>query len=160
MAHHLAQINIGRFRLPSEHPANTDFMNALDEVNAIAETQDGFIWRLTGDGNNAVDLRPYPDPLIAVNMSLWRDLDALAAFVYRNGAHRTIMRRRREWFEHMDVYMALWWVEAGRTPTIADGQAALETLARLGPTPAAFTFKTPFPAPGEREVRPVLDECA
>jgi hypothetical protein len=158
--HHLAQINIARFRLPAEHPANADFMNALDEVNAIAEAQDGFLWRLKGEGDSAVDLRPFPDPQVVVNMSLWRDLESLAAFAYRNPAHRAIMRRRREWFEEMDVYMALWWVEAGRLPAVEDGKAALERLARLGPTPAAFTFKTPFPAPGERHVRPVLDACA
>jgi hypothetical protein len=158
--HHLAQINIARFRLPSAHPANADFMNALDEVNAVAEAQEGFIWRLKGEGDNAIDLRPYPDPQVAVNMSLWRDLDALAAFVYRNPAHWAIMRRRREWFAHMDVYLALWWVEAGRIPRVEDGKAAIETLTRLGPTPAAFTFKTPFPPPGEGRVRPVLDACA
>ena len=34
---HLAQVNIGRFRQPTDHPDNAVFMNNLDRVNAIAE---------------------------------------------------------------------------------------------------------------------------
>jgi Domain of unknown function (DUF3291) len=160
MSHHLAQINIARFRLPQEHAANADFMNELDRVNALAEAQPGFVWRLKGDGNNAVDLRPYPDPQMAINMSVWTNLDALSAFVYRNGEHRGIMRRRREWFEHMEFYMALWWVPIGHMPTIEEAKAKIDLIARLGPTREAFTFKQPFPAPGETSISPVLDECA
>jgi hypothetical protein len=92
-------------------------------------------------------------------MSLWSDLDALAAFVYRT-AHREVMRRRREWFEAMETYMALWWVPVGHRPDPAEGMARLATLERLGPTSEAFTFKTPFPAPDSQPATPVLDECA
>lgn len=159
MTYHLAQINIGRFRLPVEHPANADFVANLDRINALAEEQRGFVWRLKGEGNNATDLKPYDDPNMAINMSVWTDMDALAAFVYRT-SHREIMRRRREWFEHMDVYMALWWVPAGHTPTIEEGKAKVELIARLGPTRDAFTFKQPFPAPDAAPIAPVLDECA
>ncbi|MBL8549500.1 MAG: DUF3291 domain-containing protein [Hyphomonadaceae bacterium] len=159
-SHHLAQINIARFRLPQEHAANADFMAALDAVNALAEASPGFVWRLKGEGNSAVDLTPYPDPQIAINMSVWTDLDALASFAYRNSEHRAIMRRRREWFEHMDFHLALWWVRAGHLPSIGEGQAKIDLIARLGPTPEAFTFKQPFPAPGNDRIEPILDECA
>jgi len=71
MTHHLAQVNIARFRLPQDHPVNEDFINALDEINALAETQDGFVWRLVGDGNNAVDIQPFEDPQMGINMSVW-----------------------------------------------------------------------------------------
>ena len=160
MAFHLAQINIAKFRLPADHPVNADFVGNLDRVNAIAETQPGFVWRLVGDGNNALDISVFDDPDVAINMSVWTDLDALAEFVYRTPAHLEIMRRRREWFEHIDVYMALWWVYAGHVPTPLDGKERLEILARCGPTQDAFTFKKPFPPPGENNVRPVLDDCA
>lgn len=159
MTYHLAQINIGRFRLPVEHPANADFVANLDRINALADSQPGFIWRLKGEGNNATDIKPYDDPNMAINMSVWRDLDALAAFVYRT-SHREIMRRRREWFEEMAVYLALWWVSAGHTPSIEEGKARVEMLARLGPTPEAFTFKQPFAAPDATPIAPVLEECA
>jgi hypothetical protein len=161
MKYHLAQVNIGRFIRPVEDPANADFVDALDQVNALAEASPGFVWRLTGDGNNATDIKPFPDdPNMAINMSVWESVDALAAFVYRNMDHRGVMRRRREWFEEMKVYMALWWVPAGTLPTIEDAKAKLALLERLGPTPEAFTFRQPFAAPSGDDVAPVLDECA
>jgi hypothetical protein len=157
---HLAQINIGRLRAPVDDPMIADFVANLDRINALAEGQPGFVWRLTGDGNDATDIQPDPDdPLLAINVSVWTDLDALAAFVYRT-AHREVMRRRREWFQAMETYMALWWVPVGHAPTPAEAMARLATLQRLGPTAAAFTFKAPFPAPDGQSAAPVLDECA
>jgi hypothetical protein len=161
MKWHLAQVNVGRFIKPVEDPANADFINALDHVNALAEASPGFVWRLTGDGNNATDIKPFPDdPNMAINMSVWESIDALAAFVYRNMDHRGVMRRRREWFEERQVYMALWWVPAGTLPTIEDAKAKLALLEQLGPTQEAFTFRQPFAAPSGDDVAPVLDECA
>jgi hypothetical protein len=45
------------------------------------------------------------------------------------------------------IGLALWWVPAGHRPAATEGIARLEKLARLGPTPEAFTFKSPFPPP-------------
>jgi hypothetical protein len=98
--------------------------------------------------------------MVAMNMSVWESLEALAAFVYRS-EHRLFMRRRREWFEAPDaLYLALWWVPSGHRPTPAEGRERLETLRRDGPTPYAFSFREPFPAPGGPAEAPVLDECA
>lgn len=160
MSHHLAQINIAKFRLPVDHPANADFVANIDRVNAIAESQPGFVWRLVGDGNNALDIHAFDDPNMAINMSVWTDLEALAAFVYRDAGHRDVMRRRKEWFEVMETYMALWWVPKGHIPTPGEGKKRLEILEQEGPTPEAFTFKTPFPPPGGTFIHPILDECA
>ncbi|MBW8813048.1 MAG: DUF3291 domain-containing protein [Caulobacterales bacterium] len=158
--YHLAQVNVGRLKAPVDHPMIADFKNNLDRINALAEGQPGFVWRLTGDGNDATDIQPKPDdPLFAINMSVWTDVASLGAFVYRT-AHVEIMRRRREWFEVMETYMCLWWVPAGHEPTVQEAMDRLETLERLGPTPQAFTFKTPFPAPNGQPATPVLDECA
>ena len=155
----LAQVNIGRLRAPIDHPMIQDFVDNLDSVNALAQASPGFVWRLKGEGDNATDLAPYDDPLVAINMSTWTDIPSLGAFVYR-GDHVRIMRRRREWFEHMDLYMVLWWVPAGHRPTIAEAKAKLALLEADGPTAEAFTFKIPFPAPDQTSVEPVLDECA
>lgn len=162
MKYHLAQVNIGRFIKPPADPVNADFMNRLDHVNALAEASPGFIWRLkSDDSNNATDIRPWPEePNLAINMSVWESIEQLAAFAYRNMDHRGVMRSRREWFEEMKVYMALWWIPAGTIPTLQDAKDRLALLEKLGPTPEAFTFKQPFPAPSGAEVRPVLDECA
>ena len=160
MTYHLAQVNIGKFRKPSADPVNDDFMNNLDRVNALAEASPGFIWRLTGEGNNATDIRVFDDPAMAINMSVWTDVEVLAAFAYRHPEHRTIMRRRKEWFEETKVYMVLWWIPAGTIPTLAEAKDRLARLERLGPTPDAFTFKQPFPAPNGPTVRSVLEECS
>jgi hypothetical protein len=157
----IAQINISRFVLPADHAANADFMNALDSVNAVAEGSDGFIWRLVGDGNNATDVEVVPgDPRLIANMSVWRDIEALGAFVYRQTDHLPVMRRRKEWFETMEVFQALWWVPAGHRPSIAEGLERIAQLKATGPTQDAFTFRQPFPAPDGMPIRPLLDECA
>lgn len=160
MDYHLAQLNIARFLVPSDDPANADFVGALDRVNAIAESHPGFVWRLVGEGNDALDIRPFDDPNMAMNMSVWRDLDSLAEFVYRTPAHREIMRRRAEWFEKIETYIALWWIPAGHRPTVQEATEKLRLLESLGPTPAAFTFKKPFPSPNGDHQKPVMDECA
>ena len=59
-----------------------------------------------------------------------------------------MMRRRREWFDRLDVSLALWWVPAGTRPTLREGVERLARLARLGPTAAAFTFVRPFDPAG------------
>ncbi|QMW23562.1 DUF3291 domain-containing protein [Sandaracinobacteroides saxicola] len=158
---HLAQINIARFRLSRDHPANADFIAALDPVNAQADAAPGFIWRLVGDGNDATDIEVLPnDPNLIVNMSVWTDLDALAAYAYRQPDHLAIMRRRRDWFEPGSTRVALWWLPAGTLPTVAEGMARIAHLDRHGPTAHAFGFRTPFPAPDGTPALPVLDDCA
>jgi Domain of unknown function (DUF3291) len=158
---HLAQINIARFHLPKDHPDNAGFMTALDPVNAQADGAPGFVWRLVGDGNDAIGIDAVPDdPRLAVNMSVWTDLESLTSFVYRQPDHFSIMRRRRKWLEKIDVYMALWWVPVGHVPSVAEGLAKVAMLAERGPTPAAFTFRQPFAGPDGTPAAPQLDECA
>lgn len=156
----LAEINVGRLVAPYGSPPVAEFVANLPKINALADAQPGFVWRLTGEGDDATDIQAFDDPMMAMNMSVWESLEALAAFVYRSG-HRDFMRRRREWFEApADAYLALWWVPAGHRPTPAEGRARLEALRRDGPTPFAFSFRQPFPAPDGPAEAPILDECA
>jgi hypothetical protein len=142
----LAQINIAALKAPLDSPELKDFVDNLDRINALAESSDGFAWRLMGDGNDATSLRPFGEDII-VNMSVWRDVAALKAFAYQS-AHVHIMRRRREWFTRMaDAYMVLWWVPAGHQPTVAEAASRLERLRKYGPSPEAFTFGQAFAAP-------------
>jgi hypothetical protein len=142
----LAQLNIARLKAPLESPLLADFVANLDRINALAEAADGFRWRLMTEGGNATSLRPFGDD-IAINMSVWRDLDALRDYVYQS-AHVEIMRRRREWFERAsEAYAVLWWVAAGHRPSISEAAEHLEHLRKHGPSPAAFTFGTAFAAP-------------
>ena len=147
MEFELAQLNLARFRLPMEHPLNAPFVDNLDRVNAIAEAQPGFVWRLTGEGNNALDVQAFDDPAVAVNLSVWSDLASLTAFVYRNDAHLEIMRRRKEWFEKMQFYLVLWWVKKGHVPSVAEAKDRLAWLTDHRPSETAFDFSHPFPAP-------------
>ena len=145
---HLAQINVGRLVAPQGDPRVAPFFEALDAVNAIADASPGFVWRLQDESGNATAIRPTPDPLFAVNMSVWEDADALFAFVYRS-AHTPVMARRREYFDRFDgAYQALWWISAGCNPTIDEGLARLWRLDRYGPSEHAFTFRMRFPIPG------------
>jgi hypothetical protein len=159
MKYQLAEINIAKFRMPPEHPVNRDFIANLDRVNREADGQRGFVWRFVGEGNSAIDVRAFEDPNLAINMSVWTDLRSLADFVYRSEAHRSIMRRRGEWFDKIDFHLALWWVPEGHRPTVDEGKAKLELLAKVGPSLDAFIFSRPFPAPDEMAATPVLDEC-
>jgi hypothetical protein len=142
---HIAQINYAIFRVDRAHPINADFEAALGEVNALAEAAPGFIWRMPGEGDASVPFGE--DPQVTTNMTVWSAIDHLSAFAYRNLTHRTIMRRRKEWFVDLPSYLALWWLPAGTMPTLSEGRAKLDLIARLGPTADAFDFKTQFPPP-------------
>jgi len=154
MNYQLAQINIAKFRLPQEHIVNKDFVENIDQVNARAESQPGFVWRFTGSGNDALDVEAFDDPNMLINMSVWSDIKSLVDFVYRDENHKSIMRRRKEWFDKIDFHMALWWIEANREPTLEEAKFRLELLRRNGPTYSAFTFKKPFEAPSGQLLNP------
>jgi hypothetical protein len=146
--HELAQLNIARMKAPLESPEMADFVANLERINALAEGSPGFVWRLQTDEGDATAMRPMGEDML-VNMSVWRDLDALTRFVYRS-AHAEILRRRKEWFERMpEAFMVLWWVPVGHRPEIAEAGMKLDLLRSKGPTADAFTFRHPFPAPGE-----------
>ncbi len=147
--YHLAQVNIAKMLAEGSDPIMAEFMNALDEINALAERTAGFVWRLQADDGNATALRVFADPLLAVNMSVWESLDALYQFTYYSD-HTSFYRRRGEWFHKpTDPIMVLWWIPAGTIPTVDEAKAKLQHLTDHGPTPAAFTFKQAFTPDGQ-----------
>ena len=156
---HLAQANIGTVREPVTSPLLADFVAALEPINRLADESPGFVWRLQTEDGDATSIRPYDDDSILVNMSVWESVETLGDFVYRS-AHTPFMRRRREWFQHMDLYMALWWIPAGTLPSVADAKERLAYLEAHGPTPFAFTFRQPFPPPdGSPNLAPYDEAC-
>jgi hypothetical protein len=120
-----------------------EFVAALDAINALADGSPGFAWRLQTEDGDATSIRPFDDELMIINMSVWESIDQLAEFVYRSG-HVEVMRRRRQWFERMRLYLALWWVPEGHAPTVAEARERLEHLQARGPSAYAFTFKQRF----------------
>lgn len=145
---HLAQLNIARMKFGWDDPEMSDFMDALDPVNATADASPGFVWRFKDDpdGPRPEDMI-WGDPSWLVNMSVWQSLEDLKSFV-RSRLHAAVMSRRREWFSaSIEAYVVLWWVPAGHRPDVAEAQQRLEKLRADGPTPEAFSFARPFPPP-------------
>jgi hypothetical protein len=153
--HHLAQLNIARFKAPMDDPGMAGFVEQLDPVNALADSWPGFVWRLQTEEGNATAIHAFDDDLLLVNMSVWESVEALGEFVYRSG-HVEVMRRRRDWATRMaEAYMCLWWIPAGEIPTIEEAKERLNHLREHGPTARAFTFKRRF-APEEDAARATL----
>ena len=129
---------------PLEDPSMEGFVSRLEEINQLADTAPGFVWRLQSDSGNATYVRPYDDDRILVNMSVWASIDNLRHYVFKT-AHGEVMRNRRAWFEKMsEAYSALWWVPEGEIPTVEQAKKRLESLRNNGPTAYAFTFKSVY----------------
>ena len=136
--HHLAQLNIGRLRYEVDDPRMADFTNNLALVNGLAERSAGFLWRYIDESRNSTATRPYADPRIAINLSVWKNVEALERFVYLT-LHKRFYGRRSEWFEHFEgPYFVMWWVPAGHRPTIREAMARLDHLKQHGSTQLAF----------------------
>ena len=147
---HIAQVNIGRALGPIDGPVMAGFAARLDEINALAESSPGFVWRLKTDDGNATSIQPYDDERIMINMSVWESPEHLKQFVYRS-AHAQVMRQRKEWFERIkDAYIALWWIAPGHVPTIAEAKERLQYLQLNGESEFAFSFSKFFAAPGTK----------
>lgn len=115
-------------------------------ADSVSIFSDPFVWRLQSDEGDATAFRPLGDDVL-VNMSVWRDAPSLREFVYRS-AHVEILRRRREWFERMtDACTALWWIERGHRPTLAEAEARLAHLRSHGPSAFAFGLRDDFAPP-------------
>ncbi len=138
----LAQLNISRMLVEDiNDPVMADFVAQLDEVNALAEASEGFVWRLKGDDNNATNFRPFDDDRIIVNLSVWDSIDALEKFAF-DGRHVEVMRNRRNWFEKpTDAMVVLWHIEEGHTPSVQEAKERLEQLRREGASKEVFDFK-------------------
>jgi hypothetical protein len=147
--YHLAQFNIGRLVAPLDTPRLAGFVAGLEEINALAESMPGFVWRHVSEGGtDATADRPYEDdPEVAINLSVWETPQALWDFAYRS-RHMDFLRQRRDWFSKMDQeHMVLWWVPAGTIPTLAEAMERLALLRANGPGPEAFTFREQHAAP-------------
>lgn len=146
MEYYLAQLNIAKMKFPLNDPQMADFVNNLDRINGIAESAEGFIWRLKDEQNNATSIKIYNDDFLIVNMSVWKDIDSLFQFTYQT-AHVEIFKRRKEWFEKMaEMHMCMWYTSPNYLPSVQDAQERLDHLRNHGETPFSFSFKKRFTA--------------
>lgn len=129
---------------PADSPVMAEFMENLDHINGLAESSEGFVWRLKDDTNNATSIRIYDDEFILVNISVWENIEALGKFVYQT-VHADFLRKRKSWFEKMaEQHMALWYIPEGTTPNIAEAIQRLDHIRLHGETPFAFGFRKKF----------------
>ncbi|MCF7494792.1 DUF3291 domain-containing protein [Vibrio sp. L5-1] len=142
----LAQLNIALAKYPLDAPEIKEFVDNLELVNGIAESSEGFVWRLKDESGDATNVQAFDNPNMIVNMSVWDSVDSLKNFMFRTH-HRDFMRRKRDWFHRLpeDTYV-LWWIEADHIPTLEEAIERLEHLRKIGDSPYAFTFKTNFTA--------------
>ena len=144
--HHLAHLNIARLRAPYDAPELAGFVTGVAGINAIADATPGFVWRLDAEDDDAPSVVAFGADML-VTLSVWENLSALHGFVFQT-EHATYMRRRRRWFERMmEPSFVLWWIPVGKEPSVFEAKRALQTLRRQGASPAAFDFRSPFPAP-------------
>lgn len=155
---YLAQVNIARMKAPLTDPVMADFVARLDEINQLAETREGFVWRLTADPENDEQLVSFEKDGVLFNLSVWTTVEALRAFVY-GAHHKELLQARQHWFEEtVSPHMALWWVPVSHLPGIDEAMLRLDRLEMVGPGPNAFTFAKPFPPPEKRRRKTEHDD--
>jgi hypothetical protein len=139
--HHLAELNIGRVKYELDDPRMVEFTNNLELVNVLAERSPGFVWRYVDDSGNATATRPFADPLVIVNLSVWESVAALEHFVWLT-VHKRFYGRRADWFAHFEgPAVALWWVPAGHRPGMEEAVARLTHLKQHGASEHAFDWQ-------------------
>jgi heme-degrading monooxygenase HmoA len=135
-----AEMNIAKLRYPLDDPRMAEFVDNLARVNGMAERMPGFVWRLVGDGSYdaSVDLRPYPDSMVIISLSVWETVAAFETFVFKT-VHERFYNRRDEWFLPMPApQLVIWPTAAGELPTIEEGKSRLAHLAANGSSERAF----------------------
>lgn len=144
--HQLAQINIAQMKGNDiNDPIMTDFVANIDRINQMAETSPGFVWRLKDEQDNALNINPFKDDSMLINISVWEGIAPLESFVY-GAMHLEIMKRKKEWFHHFKgFYYALWWIKVGEYHSAAAAAEQLAFLQENGPTEKVFTFKNSYP---------------
>ncbi len=137
---HIAQINIAHMLFDRDQPGMAGFMDNLDRINTLAESSDGFMWRLKDDSGNATDIQAFDNPRILINISVWESTDALYNFVYKT-VHKKFVGRRTQWFEPAtQPGYAIWPVAPGHKPKLAEGIAKLDQFRHNGASATVFDF--------------------
>ncbi|WP_211361703.1 DUF3291 domain-containing protein [Pseudonocardia cypriaca] len=148
--HQLAQVNVARLRAPMDDPAMREFVAGVGPIHRLAHTSPGFVWQLHVDGGHGVCVQPAEGGPVFVNLTVWRDYDALHEFTYRS-PHAGFLKRKTRWFAATpQPSTALWWVPAGTTPTVDEALRRLRHLRTYGPTPRAFSLRRRFHPDGRR----------
>jgi Domain of unknown function (DUF3291) len=145
----LAEINIARMKgVNINDPIMQEFVDNLERVNTLAESSEGFVWRLKDEaGDDATSFNPYNDETVIINVSVWESIETLETFVYKT-FHTDFLKRRREWFQiYGKAYTAMWWINDGEFPSLEEAVAKLDFLQKNGASQTVFDFRTKFDKP-------------
>ena len=142
----IAQVNIGKILYDVDDERMSGFMDALDEINALAEASEGFVWRMMDDHGNATSILIYDDPRLLINLSVWESPELLFDYVYKS-KHLDFVRRRKEWFKPIFPHFCMWWIKRGEEPDPYEAKRRLEMVAKGGDSAEAFTFRKRFARP-------------
>lgn len=140
----VAHFNYGVMRAPYDDPSMAAFADGLDQVNAVAERSDGFVWRFDGSEAEAAAAlgRPLPGhPLTICSFSVWRSVEDFDFFIHKT-LHGRFLRRREDWFVSGPSEMVLWHVEAGHEPDISEALDRLDQVRAEGPGDVVFTLQS------------------
>ena len=146
---HLAQVNVARLIEPLDSQRLSDFVAALEPVNASADLSPGFVWRLKTEEGNATSLSAFEWDIegsagVLTNMSVWESYEALREFVF-SPLHLEVLRKRKNWFFKVgEATTALWWIPAGTIPTLEDAESKIRYLRKNGPSPLAFDISKKY----------------
>jgi hypothetical protein len=155
----IAFFTLGVLKAPVGDPIVQGFVDRVGDVYAVADGSAGFFDRSVRDVQTwehswgpLVVPTCAPDGIglnqLAMTLSLWRDLESVAAFAY-HGIHREALSRRLDWFTSgpWPSYVA-WWVDGAHKPDWPEAVERIDHLHAHGPTPTAFSFRKPFDAMG------------
>jgi hypothetical protein len=127
-----------------------EFVDFLEPVNKFAEESKGFVWRLKDEeGRSASYLEsPFKDEMMAINISVWEDMDSFKDFVY-GSVHSYFLRNKKKWFDlSQPSQFIMWWIPACEIPTLESTKEKLEYHEKHGDTPKAFSMRTLFDTQG------------
>ncbi len=143
---HLAQFNIALAKAPLISPLLKGFVERIDEINALADVHEGFVWRLQDESGSAMLIQAFDSPDLLINMSVWGSVEALKKFTYQT-MHKELIRDKKQWFHHIkESHYVMWWIPVGHIPTLEEAKEKLDLLREKGATQEAFDFKNVFEA--------------
>lgn len=155
----LAFLTVGILHEAVGSPRVQGFVDRIGSVYDAADRSDGFRSRSIRDVNTWLhSWGPIVVPQcygpvenesqMAMTLSLWKDLESVAAFAY-HGPHGDALTKRKEWFPSrgLPVYVA-WWVSDEHSVNWEEGASRLDHLHTHGSSAVAFNFSKPFDAQG------------
>lgn len=153
-------MTVGRLHEPFHHPRSQGFLDRVPGVYDAADASEGFIARSDRDLETLYHTwgavrhpRCYggesDSHRLPSTLSLWEDLESVAAYAY-SGPHGEALSHRREWFSETDLpeYVAFWVDPAADRVDWQEAADRLDYLHEHGPTAHAFNFKQPFDPDG------------